>query len=198
MSLRTMLSVVVVAAILGLVALGVWIWWPQEVEPGRVVAEAVEPEPVEKTVDGGEMAGATAEALEFGPKVFVFDMAVGAGGSVTLGNPRLVYGGAPNAASLPEMFTVELLDTAGLATRPVFDRRWTFVWDDEKDRDEVALAEAAEVPVVVRFVPGSAVAAVRREGEAVAEVDVSELVTAFCEKNAGDPDCREAEGTAPN
>ena len=94
------------------------------------------------------------------------------------------------------MFTVELLDTAGLATRPVFDPRWTFVWDDEKDRDEVALAEAAEV--VVRFVPRSAVVAVRRQGEAVAEVDVSELVTAFCEKNAGDPDCREAEGTAPN
>ncbi|HEX6227975.1 MAG TPA: hypothetical protein VFZ41_00765 [Solirubrobacterales bacterium] len=197
---HTVLSVVVVVAILGLVALGAWIWWPQEVEPGRVVAEEVEPEPVEKTVDGGEMTGATAEVPEFGPKVFVFDMGVGAGGSVTLGNPRLVYGGAPNAASLPEMFTVELLDAAGevLAARPVFDPRWTFVWDDEEDRDEVALAEAAEAPVVVRFVPGAAVAAVRREGVVVAEVEVSGLVAAFCQKNAEDPDCRGVEGTEPN
>lgn len=198
MRLRSVLSVALVVAILGLVALGAWIWWPQDVEPGRVVAEAVEPEPVEKTVDGGDMAGATAEVSKFGPKVFVVNMSVGARGSVRLDNPRLVYGSAPNAA-LPEMFTVELLDAAGevLAARPVFDPRWTFVWDDEKDRDEVVMAEAAEVPVVVQFVPRAVMVAVRREGKSVAEVEVSGLVAAFCEKNAGDPDCRGVERTPP-
>lgn len=167
--------------------------WPHEAESGRVVAQEKPVEPVTVTVEGGDMTSTDPVPSTFGPKVIVVEFTVASDGSVSLSNPHLVYGGAPNAHGLPDMFTLVLFDAAGMvvSSRPVWDPRWTTAWNDEQDRDPVILADEGEVHVAIRFEVGTESVAVFQGEERLTVLDLTELVATFCEKNREDPDCRQ-------
>lgn len=167
----------------------------EEGDRNRIVAMEPDVTPIEQRVDGGDMSTAPVTPPEaFGPKVFIVDMNVNSARAVTLTNPRVHYGVAPNDLGNPPMYNAHLLDAAGtiVDTKPLWDPRWTFVWSDEQDRDFVELGDSGKIAVIFPFDPTAVTIAVLKDKKRLAAIDITGTITEFCGKNREDPDCRDA------
>ncbi len=167
----------------------------EEGDQSRIVAQQPQESAIVQQIDGGTLSvgpkDPSAVASTAFAKVVVVDMRVAAEGLVTLTNPRVLYGEAPNHIGNPAMLTAQLVDVQGvsLVSIPLWDPRWTLVWSDEEDRDFVDIEESAETTIILPFNREVAKLSVFKDKERIASSDLSQAVAEFCEKTPDDPDC---------
>ena len=127
-------------------------------------------------------------------KVLAITLKVGNNNTVSLLNPQIYYGVAPHNIGNPDQFTARLLDASGavLTSAPLWDPRWTFVWDVDHEKEHLEVAEESEYIFVLPYYPGTKTVDVfkdRNNSQILASVEIETIFTTFCSNNPSDPDC---------